>query len=1034
MSSNKYPNTSSEIDIKHIEIQTLETWSSQDTFQKSCKGEENFVFYDGPPFANGLPHYGHLLTGFIKDAFARYQTMLGKKVERRFGWDCHGLPAEMGTEKQLGISGRVAITKYGIEKFNSECAKSVMQFAQEWRKYVNRQARWVDFENDYKTMDIQFMESVIWAFKQLYDKGLIYQSSRVMPYSWSCETPVSNFETRIDNAYRTKESKAITIAFTLQSKLKLLPQFEIKMLVWTTTPWTVPSNLALAIGKKIRYKALLKNEKYFIASEHYWKINADENEKKRLIEISSQELIGLSYKPIFDYFANHQNAFKVLEADFVSEKDGTGIVHCAPGFGEEDFELCESKNIALVCPVDDSGKFTAQVPDFKGVVVLEANDDIIKELKKIGAWVKTEQHLHNYPHCWRTDKPLIYKSVNSWYLNVEKIRDRMVEVNQNVNWIPGHIKNGLFGKWIENARDWSISRNRFWGTPIPIWTSDDPKYPRIDVYGSIKEIEIDFNVKVTDLHRPFIDQLTRANPDDPTGKSTMKRVPEILDCWFESGSMPYAQLHYPFENKEKFEANFPADFITEYTAQTRGWFYTLMVLSTALFDSHPFKNCVCHGVILDKAGKKLSKRLNNYENPIDVFDKYGGESVRFLMLSDSVTYGGDLLLDGNAVKDSLRLAIRPIWSAYHFFCMYANIDKISAKKVSIRNSCKMDKYILSKTQNCINIVRSAMDQYDTVKTCKALLEVLDALNNWYIRRNRNRFWSRELNQNKIDAYNTLYTVLIQISLTFAPILPIITEQIWSGLTKKESVHLQNMPEYNKEIVDEELIYEMDLARSACKSALAIRNRFAIKIRQVLRSATIYIEDPEPNISPEYIDIIKQEINVKEVYFKKLSGEIAERTIKPDFKKIASRIPEKIKSIIQLIKTKSYSEMTNGTLFFPKQNITIYPEEFSVRIKTKNDSYDVISGFDMAAISLDVEVTQELIEEGKARDLVRLIQNARKDSNLEITDRIKLQIKTSDPVRKSAAEKYIEYIKEHTLAIDVKITIPSQKEEVIINKV
>ncbi|MEG8230682.1 isoleucine--tRNA ligase, partial [Candidatus Rickettsia tasmanensis] len=642
-----YPEVSSNADFAGLEREILKFWQDNNIFQKSIddrNGESEFIFYDGPPFANGLPHYGHLLTGFIKDVYARYQTVKGKKVERRFGWDCHGLPAEMQSEKKLGISGRLAIANFGIEKFNAHCRASVMKYANDWEEYVTRQARWVDFKNSYKTMDKNFMESVLWVFKELYNKGLLYESMRVMPYSWACETPLSNFETRLDNSYRERADKAVTVSFVLCHPVATTTGFfkEYRILAWTTTPWTLPSNLALAVGSNIDYALVPKNDVCYIiaassVSKYAQELGLSGEENFEIIKGS--ELQGLNYKSLFDYFENHPNSFKIFAGDFVVEGDGTGVVHMAPGFGEDDQILCESKGIELVCPVDNSGKFTKEIPDLEGLQVFDANDKIIIKLKEQGNWLKTEQYIHNYPHCWRTDTPLIYKAVPSWYVKVTQFKDRMVELNQQINWIPFHVKDNLFSKWLENARDWSISRNRFWGTPLPIWKSDDPKYPRIDVYGSIEELEKDFGVKVTDLHRPFIDELTRPNPNDPTGKSTMSRIEDVFDCWFESGSMPYGQAHYPFKNKEWFEDHFPADFIVEYSAQTRGWFYTLMVLSTALFDRPPFLNCICHGVILDATGQKLSKRLNNYADPLELFDKYGSDALRVTMLSSNVVKG-----------------------------------------------------------------------------------------------------------------------------------------------------------------------------------------------------------------------------------------------------------------------------------------------------------------------------------------------------------------------------------------------------------
>ena len=562
-SATHYPNVDPQASFPAIERDMLAFWEREGIFRESIAARpesDEYVFYDGPPFANGLPHYGHLLTGYVKDVVPRYQTMRGKRVERRFGWDCHGLPAELEAEKVLGISGRQKILEHGMGEFNETCRTAIWKYTKEWQSFVARQARWVDFDNEYRTMDASYMESVLWAFKALYDKGLLYEDYRVMPYSWAAETPLSNFETRLDNSYRERQDPAITVRFTLAPADGDTAPTD--LLAWTTTPWTLPSNLAIAVGPDIDYAVFdLDGRRVILGALTVAKFERELEGANQVGSVKGSELVGRTYEPLFPFFSEQAGAFRVLAADFVDTEDGTGIVHMAPGFGEDDMDVCKANDIGVVVPVDSAGRFTAEVEPWAGQLVFDTNKPITQELKQRGVLFKHETYLHNYPHCWRTDQPLIYKAVTSWYVRVTELSARMVELNKEIHWIPGHIRDGLFGKWLEGARDWSISRNRFWGSPIPVWKSDDPRYPRLDVYGSIDELERDFGVRLVDLHRPGIDELTRPNPDDPSGNSTMRRVEDVLDCWFESGSMPYAQVHYPFEHREWFESHFPGDFV-----------------------------------------------------------------------------------------------------------------------------------------------------------------------------------------------------------------------------------------------------------------------------------------------------------------------------------------------------------------------------------------------------------------------------------------------------------------------------------------
>ncbi len=1012
-----YPQVSQQPSFSAIEKNILKFWKDAQTFQKSVcqfdiqkEKKREFVFYDGPPFANGLPHYGHLLTGYVKDLIPRYRTMRGEQVERRFGWDCHGLPAEMEAEKDLKVSGRADIQKFGIQKFNEYCRTSVLKYTKEWEQYVTRQGRWVSFENDYKTMDLSYMESVIWAFKQLWEKGLVYEGYRVMPYSWACETPLSNFEIRLDNSYRSKQDPAVTVMFTLKREAN--DTAPLKLLVWTTTPWTLPSNLAIAVGNDIDYGIYEEDGVgYILAEATAQKYEKELKNSVKKSVIKGRELVGRKYEPLFPYFKEQKNAFQILHGDFVSIDEGTGSVHIAPGFGEDDQKLGEANGLEIVCPVDNQGKFTSEVSDYAGMHVFDANKPIVQRLKEMRVLVRHETYVHNYPHCWRTDTPLIYKALNSWYVRVTDFRDRMVELNQEINWIPEHIKDGQFGKWLENARDWSISRNRFWGTPIPIWKSDDPKYPRIDVYGSLDEIKRDFGVRPKDLHKPYIDELIRPNPDDPTGKSMMRRVDEVFDCWFESGSMPFAQIHYPFENKEWFEGHFPADFIVEYIAQTRGWFYTLMVLATAIFDRPPFKNCICHGVVLDEKGQKLSKRLRNYPNPEDVFETYGSDCLRWFLVSSPILRGQDLQIDreGKAIGEIVKNVINPIWNAYYFFTLYANSDKIRGE---YRTDSKelLDRYVLSKTGELIRDVSAALDAYEIGAACLNVVQFLDALNNWYVRRSRDRFWRSGIDSDKVSAYNTLYTVLVTLCKVTSPLLPFISEEVFKGLTDEESVHLSKWPAFNDFPQEHELVAEMDLVRSVCSASLSIREANDLRIRQPL-SVAIFASPNAENLE-KYGDIIKDEINVKRVDFASSFEEFAEFRLEVNSRILGPRLGSKMKDVLNAAKSGKWKRLSSDKVELAGEVLT--QEEFKLQLVPKEG----ITGMELpdssGVVVLETHITDELFNEGLARDLVRYIQQARKEAEFHISDKITIKLNTTSGLLASV-KPYLNYIAEQTLA-------------------
>ncbi|MCB1256796.1 MAG: isoleucine--tRNA ligase [Microthrixaceae bacterium] len=1018
-SDQPYPTVPSRADYPAIERAILARWDDQKTFERSISqrrdsGCDEYVFYDGPPFANGLPHYGHLLTGYVKDVVPRYQTMRGKVVERRFGWDCHGLPAEMQTEKELGVSGRVAITDYGIDRFNDACRTSVLQFTSEWEDLVHRQARWVDFSNDYKTMDVSYMESVIWAFSTLWEKGLIYEAYRVMPYSWGAETPLSNFEIRLDDATRPRQDPALTVAFTFDpdsTDSDRIPEplrgdRPVEIWAWTTTPWTLPSNLALAVGDSIRYAVVdspARDALVIVGANALAKYENELGDGYQVVaELLGSELAELRYVPLFDYFADNENSFRVLVDGYVTDDDGTGVVHMAPGFGEDDQRVCESNGIVLVCPVDDSGRFTNEVSDYFGTNVFEANPAIISHLKSKGEVVRHDTYDHNYPHCWRTDTPIIYKAVSSWYVKVTEFRDRLVELNQQINWIPSHVRDGQFGRWLEGARDWSISRNRFWGSPIPVWRSDDPAYPRTDVYGSLDEIERDFGVRPDNLHRPTVDDLVRPNPDDPTGKSMMRRVTEVFDCWFESGSMPFAQVHYPFDNRDWFDEHSPADFIVEYIAQTRGWFYTLHVLSVALFDRPAFTNVICHGVVLDHEGRKLSKRLRNYPDPADVFESHGSDPLRWHLMASPILRGGDLRIatDGSDFTEVIRTLVNPIWNAYSFFTLYANADGYRAKLRSDATGV-LDRYILAKTTELVESVTGRMDSYDIAGACHDVQSFIDALNNWYIRRSRERFWAPGggsdgvSQQDKVDAYDTLFTVLNTLVKLIAPLLPMLSDEIFLGLNgpgpnSDASVHLQDWPTVQDLRPDPELVTTMDQVRDVCSVALSLREDNRLRARLPLQRLTIAAPDGQQ--IAEYAHLIADEVNVKDIEISDDPSLIGSFVLKPNARVLGPRLGKDVQQVIQAAKQGDWVQNEDGTV--TACGHVLQSDEFSLALQPRENSVAAPLHHSDAVVELDIEVTDELRAEGMARDLVRMIQQARKSEDLVVTDRIKLIVRGS----------------------------------------
>lgn len=1019
--ADSYPDVAAQPNLSKLEENILAFWQADRTFEASVEqhprsngtndsavgdSETEFVFYDGPPFANGLPHYGHLLTGFVKDAIPRYRTMSGKRVERRFGWDCHGLPAEAEAERQLGISGTQAITDFGIAKFNDHCHTSVLQYTSDWQRYVTRQARWVDFDDDYKTLDLPYMESVMWAFKTLWDKGLIYEGFRVLPYSWVLETPLSNSETRMDDTYKMVQDPALTVGFRLQTGERLL--------AWTTTPWTLPSNLALAVAPDVDYGVYELNDvRYIMAIERRESYERELAGAEHVDTVRGSDLVGRTYEPLLPYFSERASlgAFRVLAGDFVTTQDGTGVVHIAPGFGEDDQRICADAGIELVVPVDSRGRFTSEVTDFVGMQVFEANPLVIKKLKDAGAVLRHETYDHSYPHCWRTGTPLIYRAVSSWFVDVTAIKERMVALNQQITWVPEHVKEGSFGKWLENARDWTISRNRFWGSPIPVWRSDDPDYPRIDVYGSIADLERDFGVSVTELHRPAVDDLVRPNPDDPTGKSMMRRVPEVLDCWFESGSMPFAQVHYPFENREWFESHHPGDFIVEYIGQTRGWFYTLHVLATALFDRPAFKSCVSHGIVLGDDGQKMSKSLRNYPDPMQVFDTFGADAMRWYLLSSSILRGADFSVTEAGIRDTVRQTILPLWNSWYFLSLYANAGGVRGT-FDTSSPNVLDRYIVAKVRSLVDASTVAFERNDLFDACARVREFLDVLTNWYIRRSRDRFWEADQ-----AAINTLHSVLALVCRVAAPLMPLITEEIYRGLTGERSVHLTTWPTTAGLAAADELVESMDLARDVCSSTLSLRKVHQLRVRQPL--ASLIVASSRAAKLGEFVDVIKDEVNVRQVVLSTNVDDHARRELVVTPAALGPRLGAETQKVIRAVKQGDWSIETDRVV---AGGVELREGEYSLTLVAvgAGERGSTALGDGSGIVVLELAIDDDLKREGVARDVIRLVQQARRDADLHVSDRIRLTLGAPDDVA-AAVSAHAAMVQSETLARELIVT-------------
>ncbi|SME90528.1 isoleucine--tRNA ligase [Pseudobacteriovorax antillogorgiicola] len=1020
----------SSVNLPELEQTILNFWNQNDIFKKSNdnrKGAKEFNFYDGPPFANGLPHYGHLLANTIKDTVPRYWNMRGYDVDRRFGWDTHGVPVEFEVEKNEGLKGRQDIIDMGVDKFNEKCRESVLHYAGEWQKTITRLGRWVDWDRQYRTMDPSFMESVWWVFKSLYDKGMVYQSHKVVPYSPRITAVLSNFEA--NQNYQDVQDPAITVKFKLSDE-------DVCFLAWTTTPWTLISNLALAVGPEIEYvkvRVRETDEQVYLAKalldKVFKKSKKDKEPKYEVLEeLKGQDLIGKSYEPLFPYFKDHSNSFKVLGADYVTTEDGTGIVHLAPAYGEDDFAACRQAGIELIDPLDDEGCFKDEIPEYKSLFVKDADKQIIKDLKDQGKLFKQDTIVHSYPMCERTNGPLIYRAIPSWYVAVEQIKDQLVENNKTINWVPGHLKAGRMGKWLENARDWAISRNRFWGTPLPIWVCDKDE-SHIECLGDIKSLEEKTGTKVEDLHKHFIDDLTYSCPDCG---GTMKRINEVFDCWFESGSMPYAQLHYPFENKDRFEDNFPADFIAEGLDQTRGWFYTLAVLSAALFERPAFKNVVVNGLVLASDGRKMSKRWRNYTPPLELIDEFGADSVRLYMLNSAILRGEDLKFTNDGVKETTRAVILPLWNSLSFMTTYADADgwQPSADLVNQapKVSGELDRWLISKLQTLVGAVHKEMELYRLYNVVPNVLEFIEDLTNWYIRQSRRKFWGgqKTMSQETREAYETLFYVLANFAKVFAPFAPFTADKLYRVLTEgldgvAESVHLCDMPEFQEQLVDQGLERKMELVRNVAELGRSLRAKHQIKTRQVLPGMMIIARsDEDIRKVEEAADLIKGELNLKELTFATEEAKYVRLSVKPNLRTLGRKLGKRLNEFKKHLESVSQDPDAVAALLGEVEDKgqvsvlgeTLNLEDFLIDRGPKDDR--LIATHRGVTVLLDTQLTDELIREGLAREVVNRIQNLRKDSGFQVTDRIAIQFAGSQMLQDAVREN-TDYISTETQA-------------------
>lgn len=1014
-----YRKVSADLSFVDREKAIVEFWKKNDIFEKSIEhrdGCERFTFYDGPPTANGKPHIGHVLTRAIKDLIPRYRTMKGYKVLRKAGWDTHGLPVELEVEKALGISGKPEIEKFGIEDFIKKCKASVFTYQSEWEEMSDRVGFWADMENPYVTYHNDYIESVWWALRQIWDKGLLYKGHKIMPYCPRCGTSLSSHE--VAQGYKDVKENSLIVKF------KVLGKDNEYILAWTTTPWTLPSNLALCVNPHEKYVRFTiegdENNTVYIMAEALIKSVFGEDAKANILnEYTGEELKGTEYEPLYSFVKPDKKAYYVIADDYVTMEDGTGVVHTAPAFGEDDARVCKANGLPFINLVDHQGNFVKETGEWAGTFVKDADKLVIRDLKERNLCFAVIPFEHSYPFCWRCDTPLLYYACDTWFIEMTKVRDRLLANNETVNWMPDNIKHGRFGNFLENIIDWGLSRTRYWGTPLPIWECECGHRHVVGSIAELKEMGINCPDDI-ELHKPYVDNI-KLRCEKCGGE--MKRVPEVIDCWFDSGSMPFAQLHYPFENKEAFEQNFPADFISEAIDQTRGWFYTLMAISTLLFDKSPYKNVVVLGHVQDEKGIKMSKHKGNVIAPMDILNDQGSDAVRWYFYSNSAPWLPNRFSAKN-VSEAQRKFLGTLWNTYCFYVLYANIDEFDPTKYNLcdLNLTVMDKWILSKLNNVVKTVDDYLNEYKITEATRAMNEFVDELSNWYVRRSRSRFWASELTDDKVCAYMTLYTVLVEFAKVSAPFIPFMTEEIYQNLVRSvdenalESIHMCDFPKYDEKYNFAEIEQEMDAIRKVVILGRAARNEANIKNRQPLSKLFIQTDN---KINADYVNIILEELNIKDVELTKDASGFISYNFKPQMRTMGPKYGKLMRPIFDEIAKMDGAEVmatlnSDKPICLNVQGTDVEVFKDDVLIDTQQKDGFVSASDAGFTVVLDTNLTDELIEEGFVREIISKIQTMRKDSGFEVTDRISVVFDGSEKIAKIFAANDAE-IKSQTLA-------------------